>query len=108
LLIVNHVVVRSLYSHERLDRLIEGDYDVLIEDGVVKMDRLQHELITRTELEAAAHKQGFASLDAIDRAVLDPGGSIGFFARKPTPESERHAEVVSRLDRIEARLATLR
>ena len=33
------------------------------------------------ELEAAAHKQGFASLDEIDRAVLDPNGSIAFFAK---------------------------
>src|SRR5438045_9396874 len=45
LLIVNHFVVRFLYTHERLDRLVEGDCDVLIENGVVKMDRLQHELI---------------------------------------------------------------
>jgi uncharacterized membrane protein YcaP (DUF421 family) len=108
LLIVNHGVVRFLYTHERLDRVIEGDCDVLIEDGVVKTDRLQHELITRTELEAAAHKQGFASLDEIDRAVLDPGGSIAFFARKPTPEFKRHAEVVERLDRIAAELAAVR
>src|SRR5438046_4493361 len=31
LLAVNYVVVRFLYSHESLDRLIEGDSDVLIE-----------------------------------------------------------------------------
>ena len=35
------------------------------------MDRLKKELITVTELEAAAHKQGFASLDLVDRALLD-------------------------------------
>src|SRR4029077_12618664 len=57
LLIVNHVVVRYLYGHERLDRLVEGAPDMLIEDGVIKMDRLREELITKVELEAAAHKQ---------------------------------------------------
>src|SRR5215475_8582478 len=36
LLGVNYVVVRFLYGHERLDRLVEGDADVLIEDGVVR------------------------------------------------------------------------
>src|SRR5437870_7445485 len=36
LLLVNHVVVRVLYSHERLDRLVEGDCAVLIESGVVQ------------------------------------------------------------------------
>src|SRR5512142_803898 len=38
LLAVNYVVVRFLYTHESLDRIIEGDSDVLIEDGVVQMD----------------------------------------------------------------------
>jgi len=107
LLLVNHVVVRYLYSHERLDRLVEGDPDVLVDNGVVNEKALRRELITRGELEAAAHKQGFATLDEIDRAVLDPGGSIAFFARKPTPDVERHRELVARLDQISAQLAAL-
>src|SRR5207253_3975776 len=37
LLFVNYAVVRFLYGHERIDRLVEGDADVLIEDGVIKM-----------------------------------------------------------------------
>jgi len=108
LLIINYAVVRYLYGHERLDRLVEGAPDVLIENGVIQEARLRKELITKVELEAAAHKQGFSGLAEIDRAVLDPGGSIAFFARKPTPEAERHAELVARLDRIDARLAALR
>src|SRR5215471_12486271 len=34
LLIVNHAVVRYLYGHQRLERLVEGDPDVLIDGGV--------------------------------------------------------------------------
>src|SRR5512140_2738233 len=79
LLIVNHVVVRYLYKHETLDRLVEGDPTVLIEGGVINTSRLEHELITPAELEAAAHKQGFGALEEVDRAILDPGGSISFF-----------------------------
>jgi uncharacterized membrane protein YcaP (DUF421 family) len=108
LLIVNYVVVRFLYSHDRLDRLVEGDCDVLIENGVLQLDRLKHELITRNELEAAAHKQGFASLDEIDRAILDPGGSVAFFAKKPTPDASRHLELMAKLDDLAAQLAALR
>src|SRR5213592_3937719 len=59
LLLVNHWVVRYLYGHERVDRLVEGAPDVLIDDGVVRTDRLEKELITLEELESAAHKQGF-------------------------------------------------
>jgi uncharacterized membrane protein YcaP (DUF421 family) len=108
LLLVNHFVIRFLYSHEAIDRIVEGDADVLVENGVLNLDVMRKELITRTELEAAAHKQGFASLADVDRAVLEPGGGICFFAHKPTPESERHAEIVARLDRIAARLEGLR
>src|ERR1700752_4675186 len=35
LLTLNHFVVKYLYSHERIDRLIEGDPDVLIEGGQI-------------------------------------------------------------------------
>src|SRR5438046_5270757 len=44
LLFVNYMVVRFLYSHEKLDRIIEGSPDVLIDNGVVQMDRLKKEL----------------------------------------------------------------
>src|SRR5947199_9691092 len=35
LLVVNHVVVRTLYSHERLEELIVGNEDVVIEGGKI-------------------------------------------------------------------------
>ena len=108
LLLINHWVVRFLYGHERLDRLVEGEPAVLVENGELQMDRLRQELITKGELEAAAHKQGFASLAEIDRAVLDPGGSISFVARKPTPEMVRHQEVLNELHRLSAQIAALR
>jgi uncharacterized membrane protein YcaP (DUF421 family) len=105
LLVVNHFVVQYLYGHERLERLVEGDPDVLIENGIINVERLKEELITKSELVAAAHKQGFATLEEIDRAVLEPGGGICFFAKKPTPESRRHEEILERLERISAQLA---
>src|SRR5882757_2701140 len=33
LLVVNYIVIRFLYSHEKLDRLIEGNAEVLIDNG---------------------------------------------------------------------------
>jgi len=107
LLLVNHFVVKYLYNHERLDHLIEGDPDVLIEDGEVKKDRLKAELMSVGELEVAAHKQGFSSLDEIDRAVLDPNGNIAFFAKRPTPDISRHEEVMARLEAMSVQLASI-
>ena len=107
LLAVNWFVVRFLYRHEKLDRIIEGDPDVLIADGIIQMDRLQKELITRVELEAAAHKQGFSSLDEIDKAILDPGGTVSFFARKPTADDTRHRELLAKMDAMAAQISAL-
>jgi uncharacterized membrane protein YcaP (DUF421 family) len=39
LLTLNHFVVKYLYSHERLNQLIEGDSCVLIEAGELKWTR---------------------------------------------------------------------
>lgn len=108
LLVVNHFVVRFLYGHEKLDRLVEGAPDVLIDRGVIQLENLRNELITVPELEAAAHKQGVATLDEVDRAILEPGGSICFFAKKPTADTLRHEEILARLDQISARLAEMR
>ena len=108
LLLVNYMVVRFLYSHEKLDRMIEGDPEVLIENGCVSQDSLKKELITIGELEEAAHKQGFASLELVDRAVLEPGGAISFFGKQPDPEEQRYQELLQRLDAISQDLAALR
>jgi len=107
LLATNSILVRFLYSHEKLDRLIEGEPDVLIENGEVKMDRLKSELLTLAELEIAAHKQGFASLKDVDRAVLEPGGVISFCAHTPQPEEARQAAVIARLDELNRKLDLL-
>lgn len=108
LLIVNHVVVRILFAHQRLERLVEGEPAVLIENGQVKENRLRKELVTMTELETAAHKQGFASLEDVARAVLDPGGGFAFEAREETKELARHADLLARLDQISAELKAVR
>jgi uncharacterized membrane protein YcaP (DUF421 family) len=108
LLIVNYLVVRFLYGHHELERLLEGDPDVLIDCGQVKTDRLRGELITLPELEAVARRQGFASLAEVERAVIEPGGIISFVGRKPPPEETRHGDLIARLDRVLAELAALR
>ena len=108
LLAINYLVVRFLYRHQTLDRLVEGDADVLVEDGQIRDDRLEQELITRAELESAARKQGLSSLDDIDRAILEPGGTITFVVKRPSAETTRHEELLSRLDALATSLSALR
>ncbi len=108
LLVANYFLIRFLYGHEKLEHLVEGDEDVLIENGKIRTDRFKEELITLTELEVAAHKQGFASLSDVERAVLEPGGTLSFVGKKPAPEESRHRELLERLDQISRTLSVLR
>jgi uncharacterized membrane protein YcaP (DUF421 family) len=107
LLAVNYLAVRFLYRHQRLEQLIEGGCDTLIENGKLQHKQLAKELLTVNELETAAHRQGFASLDDIDRAVLETGGTISFFPKTPIPDVMRHEEILKRLDQLGKQLGAL-
>jgi uncharacterized membrane protein YcaP (DUF421 family) len=104
LLVVNYFVVRFMYGHEGLEQLLEGAPDVLINDGKIHHENCRRELITIGELTAAAHRQGLASLDDVNVATLESGGTISFVAKTPTPDAVRHDELVTRLDEIRRRL----
>jgi len=104
LLAINHFVARFLYRHERFDRLVEGDATTLIENGRLRKDCLDAELITVAELEAAAHRQGFESLDSVERAVLQPGGTLAFFGKKPSDDTLRQQDVMAQLEEIKQML----
>jgi uncharacterized membrane protein YcaP (DUF421 family) len=102
LLIINWIVVRFLYSHPRLDKIVEGESDCLIKDGKVIHENLMKETITVSELELAARKQGFESLDEIQTAQLEVGGTLTFVPKRPTGEEARHREVIARLESLAA------
>jgi uncharacterized membrane protein YcaP (DUF421 family) len=108
LLAVNYLVVRFLYDHRKIDQLVEGSPDILIENGKVHEHKLKRELITKEELGAAARKQGFDSLAEVQQCVLEPGGTLSFTARKPATEDIRHQELLKKFDALTEELARLR
>src|SRR5205823_2015843 len=108
LLIVNYLVVRFLYKHRKLDQLVEGRADVLIEDGKVKTHNLKQELITMAQLEAAARKQGFESIHEVQQCILEPGGTITFIGKKPGTDESRHRQLMDRMEKMMAEIAKLR
>lgn len=108
LLVTNYLVVRFLYDHRKLDQLVEGKADVLIENGKVRTQHLKQELITMAQLEAAARKQGFESLRDVEQCTLEPGGTLTFIGKKPATEDIRHQELVGKLERLAQEIALLR
>src|SRR6201984_3542570 len=108
LLATNFLVVRFLYRHRKLDQLVEGRADVLIENGKVRTEHLKTELITMAQLEAAARKQGFSSLSEVSQCVLEPGGTLTFLGKKPSGEDVRHQELLGKLERLTQEVLLLR
>jgi uncharacterized membrane protein YcaP (DUF421 family) len=108
LLVMNYLVVRFVSRDRRVEELVEGTEDVLIDHGVVQQKVLAREIIPLTELEIAAHKQGIPTLDEVDRAVLEPGGGISFLRKEPAPEDLRQNELIARLDALSSELTVVR
>ena len=108
LLVFNYVVVRFVFAHPRVERLLEGDADMLMRGGKVLEDRLRAEGITVSELEAAARRQGFASLNEVDKAILEANGGVTFVAKKPRPHEARHQDLMKRLDELAVEVKAIR
>ena len=108
LLVINYLVVRFLYSHQKIDQFVEGRSDILVENGQVQTEHLKRELITMPQLEAAARKQGFETLSEVQKCILEPGGTLTFIAKKPAAEDLRHQELLTRLETLMREVAMLR
>ena len=97
LLVTNFIVVRFLYNHPAADKIVEGEAKVLIHDGEIQHDELQHELITKEELDAAARGKGIDGLHKVQTCRLEAGGQLTFIEKKPSDEERRHDELLARL-----------
>jgi uncharacterized membrane protein YcaP (DUF421 family) len=100
LIVVNYLIVRVIYTSPELQKIFGGEPEVLVRHGQVRKHKLEQELITPEELEAAAHRQGIASLKQVEKCILEPTGTISFIERTPTSDDERHLELVKRLEEV--------
>jgi uncharacterized membrane protein YcaP (DUF421 family) len=107
LLAVNYFVVRFVFKHRRLDQMIEGTPTVLIENGEIRKDALAHELLTETELQTVAHRQGFGALAEVETCTLEPGGTFFMKGKEPAKEDQRHQDLCHRMDELSRQLSEL-
>jgi len=106
LLMVNYLVVRFVFRHRRLDQLLGGAPSVLIEHGEINKRALAKELMSVSDLTIVAHRQGFKSLDEVDRCVLDPGGTF-LMVRKATATEGSEAQMLIQFERLLTELKRL-
>jgi uncharacterized membrane protein YcaP (DUF421 family) len=107
LIAANYVVVRVLYKHKRAERAIEGGSEVLVHHGKFLDANMEHQLITRIELERSARKQGIDRMSDVRVARLETGGVLTFELESPTQHEKELSDLCARLVRIEAMLERL-
>ena len=107
LLAMNYLVVRFLFRHRRLDQLFEGKPTTLVEHGKIVKPALARELLTRSELMTVLHRQGFDSLEEVDRCVLEPGGTFYIQRKLPPTERVEHNEVMHMLKELSGKVDQL-
>jgi uncharacterized membrane protein YcaP (DUF421 family) len=108
LLTINWLVVRVLYASPRLNRVLGGVERTLILDGRVDNYALKKELLSREELLAVVHRQGFETFDEVARCVLEPNGAFYIEARKPSLVEDRQKILLDRIEELNSEVKALR
>jgi uncharacterized membrane protein YcaP (DUF421 family) len=100
LVLLNSLVVRGAGRSKRAIALFEGTPTVLVTDGRYDTRALRHEGLRKADVDLAMRKQGANSVGEVERAVLEPGGSI-------IVELRRDAQMASHQD-VDQLLGALR
>lgn len=108
LLAINWLVVHAAFRSPRLDFLLEGRSTVLIRDGQVDWKAARRESMTREELLAVIHRQGFEGFHHVRKCELEPNGTFYIEPFDPSVEDKRHSELLARLDALSKEMAGLR
>ncbi|MBV7541079.1 DUF421 domain-containing protein [Acidovorax sp. sic0104] len=82
-LIVCHVVLAQLtFRFKRVERLIDGTPQVLVQEGQVNSALMRKELLSADDLEAALRAGGCLHLHEVERATIETNGQITVVLRR--------------------------
>jgi uncharacterized membrane protein YcaP (DUF421 family) len=82
--LIQRAVSRISFSNKKFEKLTQGDIDVLLEDGVMKMDTMNKTRITRERLLAQLRSEGVQHLGQVKRLYLEASGSFSI-VKNPAP-----------------------
>lgn len=76
LLVVDFVVAWFASHFRRVDRIVQGRPVLLARDGVLFDDVLKRSKIPRSSFDTVLRAHGCRGIEAVEQAILEPGGSI--------------------------------
>jgi len=107
LLAINWLVVRLLFRSKRLTRALEGRASILIRNGQIDQKAMERESLSREELLAVIHRQGFTEFHQVHKCELEPNGTFYVEAFDPSIADKRHGELMERLNGLQSKVAEL-
>jgi len=78
-----------VYRSKRLERLIEGTPEMLIEDGRLSEQAMKAEKLTQQQLLAALRREHVESPEEVSRAYIESNGQITVIPRKKSEPASR-------------------
>jgi uncharacterized membrane protein YcaP (DUF421 family) len=81
----NWIVGFLTYRSRKLEALVEGRPEVLIHDGKLFQQSLEHAKLTRHEVMTALREAGCASVEDVRAAFLENDGSISVISKSGKP-----------------------
>lgn len=81
--LLDYLVLRS----RRLEKLIEGKPETLIEDGHTRPGVMKKEMLTEQQLMVALRREHLESPAEVERAYIEPDGKITIIPKKKTSGS---------------------
>ncbi len=108
LLVANGALGRLVYRFKKLEDLVEGSTDHLIQDGKLNQKVLDREAITEEELTMAARKEGIKSLADVQDALIDSSGRITFTSKGLALVESKQQELLERIEQLTGEITALR
>ncbi len=97
LFLTNFLLKNVVYRSKSFSKMIQGVPVLLIHQGAVLKNNLEHEKISMEELETAIREHGVSNIDQVDMAVLELDGSISIltdnYSRKSVRKRRAHKSI---------------
>jgi uncharacterized membrane protein YcaP (DUF421 family) len=84
--LIQRLVSRLSFKNKRIEKLTQGDIDILVSNGVMQIPAMTQTRITRERVLAQLRSEGIQHLGQIKRLYLEAGGSFSIIKnRNPAP-----------------------
>ncbi|MBM7554237.1 DUF421 domain-containing protein [Thalassobacillus pellis] len=110
ILVLTLIVIEYLQvASNPIERFVTGHSKVIIDNGVLQVDRLKRLRMTVDQLEMKLRQQSVTDINDVQYATLEPNGQIGVELKRPKQPStkEDYDELMAEIAGLKQQLAQL-